>query len=162
VYGHPISENAIEKTGIEHYYYIAKFNYGDAINTTCNLLTLTSPLMLHLPPAAGRSRQEEVEQEDMKPIRTCRSPPWFSTLDQASDESKSMHEEQFRATHGDNPCMITRVLRLQLRRLASNTTTTSPSSKTKMPPTPLATAAPDRSSDVTYTTSGGNIMAARG
>ena len=38
MYGHPISENAIEKTGIEHYYYIAKFNYGDAINTTCNLL----------------------------------------------------------------------------------------------------------------------------
>ena len=41
--------------GIDDYRYIAKFTDKDAINTTYNLLTLTSPMMLHSPPAAGRS-----------------------------------------------------------------------------------------------------------
>ena len=85
MYGHPISENAIEKTGIEHYYYIAKFDYGDAINTTCNLLCLTGPLTLHTLSVAGTSWQKEVEQEGVKLIRTCRPPPPIPTLDQASD-----------------------------------------------------------------------------
>ena len=94
VYGHPISENAIEKTGIEHYYYIAKFKYGDAINTTCNLLCLTGPPTLHILPAASTSWQQEVEQDVTKLNRTCRSPPHIPTLDQASDWSKSICKEQ--------------------------------------------------------------------
>ena len=36
VYGHPISENAVEKIGIEYYYYIAEFKDEDAIDTTGN------------------------------------------------------------------------------------------------------------------------------
>jgi len=94
VYGHPISENAIEETGIEHYYYIAKFKYGDAINTTCNLLCPTGPPTLHILPAASTSWQQEVEQDVTKLNRTCRSPPHIPTLDQASDWSKSICKEQ--------------------------------------------------------------------
>ena len=94
--------------GIDDYRYIAKFKDKDAIKTTCNLLTLTSPRMLHSPPAAGRSWQEEVEQDDTKPIRTCRSPPPISTLDQALDESKSIYKEHFGAMNGGNPRMVTR------------------------------------------------------
>ena len=71
MYGHPISENAIEKTGIEHYYYIAKFKYGDAINTTCNLLCPTGPPTLHILPAASTSWQQEVEQDVTKRFGPC-------------------------------------------------------------------------------------------
>ena len=61
---HSISENTVERIGIGYYCYITEFKDEDAINTTCNLLGLTSPLMLHTPSAAGRSWQEEVEQDD--------------------------------------------------------------------------------------------------
>ena len=84
MYGHPISENAVEKIGIE-YYYIAEFKDEDAINTACNLLCLTGPLTLHTLSVAGTSWQKEVEQEGVKLIRTCRPPPPIPTLDQASD-----------------------------------------------------------------------------
>ena len=56
--------DAVDKIGIDDYRYIAKFKDKDAINTTCNLLGPTSPLTLHTPSAAGRSWQEEVEQDD--------------------------------------------------------------------------------------------------
>jgi hypothetical protein len=59
----------------------------------------------------GTSWQEEVEQDGIELIHTCRSPPPISTLDQAPDESKSMYKEQFGATHGGNPRMVTRLLK---------------------------------------------------
>ena len=101
----------MDRIGINNYRYITKFKDVDAINTTCNLLGLTSPLISHTLSAAGRSWQEEVKQDGIRLIRTCESPPPISTLDQAPDESKSMYKEQFGATHGGNPRMVTRLLK---------------------------------------------------
>ena len=68
MYGHAISENAVEKIGIEYYYYDAEFKDEDAINTTCNLLGPTVPLTLHTLSVAGASWQEKVEQDGTKLI----------------------------------------------------------------------------------------------
>ena len=90
--------DTVDNIGINDYHYF-KFKDEDATNTTRNLLGLTSPLIFRALSAAGRSLQEEVKQDGIKLIRTCESPPPISTLDQASDESKSIYKEQFWAIH---------------------------------------------------------------
>ena len=129
--------NAVDKIGINDYHYITKFKDEDATNTTRNLLGLTSPLIFHTLSAAGRSWQEEVKQDGIKLIRTCESPPPISTLDQASDESKSIYKEQFGTTRRQ-PRYGHSITGNQWTGLASTTTATSPSSRTWMPSTLLA------------------------